>query len=203
MLILFQVCFVTGVLYTVISFIVGHLLDFAGVGGDADLEIDIDAGSDIDLDGISEIHGINHGDMSGTIVSPLKPVTIAAFITVFGGAGMIFLKNGYNALIALSVATCLGLMVSYLLFRLIIVPLTRAQNTSAVAQAELVGSLAYATLDMKNKEFGKIHYTVEGNTYSAPAKSIDGKMIISGVPVVIIEINKNTFYVKEVKGGNM
>lgn len=203
MLKLFQVCFFTGVLYTVISFILGHLLDFAGVGGDVDIDIDIDAGSGIDLDVVSEIHGINHGDMSGTTVSPLKPVTIAAFITVFGGTGMIFERNGYNALISAAAATCLGLIVSYLLYRLIIVPLTRAQNTSAVAQAELVGSLAYATLDMKNKEFGKIHYSVEGNTYSAPAKSIDGKMIISGAPVVIIEINKNTFYVKEVKGGKM
>lgn len=203
MLKLFQVCFYTGVLYTVISFILGHLLDFAGVGGDVDLDIDIDAGSGIELDGGSDIHGLNHGDMSGTAVSPLKPVTIAAFITVFGGAGIIFIGNGFSAIIALAAAAALGLTVSYMLYRLIIVPLTRAQNTSAVSQAELVGSLAYATLDMKDKDFGKIHYSVEGNTYSAPAKSIDGKMIAKGVPVVIIDITKNTFYVKEVKGGFM
>jgi hypothetical protein len=205
MLKLFQVCFVTGVLYTVISFILGHLLDFAGVGGDVDMDVDIDldAGSGIDFDGISDVDGINHGDMSGATVSPLKPVTIAAFITVFGGVGMIFIGNGYNALIALAAAICLGLTVSYMLYRFIIIPLTRAQNTSAVPQAELMGSLAYATLSMKDKDFGKIHYSVGGNTYSAPAKSVDGKLIAKGVPVVIIEINKNTFYVKEVKGGNL
>jgi membrane-bound ClpP family serine protease len=90
-----------------------------------------------------------------------------------------------------------------MLYRFIIIPLTRAQNTSAVPQAELMGSLAYATLSMKDKDFGKIHYSVGGNTYSAPAKSVDGKLIAKGVPVVIIEINKNTFYVKEVKGGNL
>jgi hypothetical protein len=191
MLTLFQICFYTGVLYTVISFILGHLLDFAGIGGD------------VDVDGGSDIHGVSHGDMSGATVSPLKPVTIAAFITVFGGVGMIFLRNGSGAVVAVAAATDLGLTVSYLLYRLIIVPLTRAQNTSAVPQAELVGSLAYASLAMKDKSFGKIHYTVEGNTYSAPAKSIDGKMIATGAPVVIIEIKKNIFYVKEVKGGNM
>jgi hypothetical protein len=203
MLKLFQVCFYTGVLYTVISFVLGNLLDFAGAGGDVDVDMDIDVGSGIDLDGGSDIHGVGHGDMPGAIISPLKPVTIAAFVTVFGGAGMIFVRNGYSALIALAAAACLGFVVSYLLFRIIIVPLTRAQSTSAIPQAELVGSLAYATLAMKDKKFGKIHYSVEGNTYSAPAKSIDGKMIANGVPVVIIEINKNTFYVKEVKGGSM
>lgn len=197
MLKLFQVCFYTGVLYTVISFVLGNLLDFAGVDGDVDfdMDVDVDIGSGIDLEGGS--------DIQGATVSPLKPVTIAAFVTVFGGVGMIFIKNGYSALIALTAAACLGLTVSYLLYRLIIVPLTRAQNTSAVPQAELVGSLAYAALSMKDKEFGKIHYSAGGNTYSAPAKSIDGKMIAKGVPVVIIDINKNIFYVKEVKGGSM
>lgn len=191
MLKLFQVCFYTGVLYTVISFVMGHLLDFAGVGGDADIDIDADAGMDI------------NGHMTEMMVSPLKPVTIAAFITVFGGTGIILTRNNYSSLIALSGAAILGLTVSYLLFRFIIVPLSRAQNTSAVPQAELVGGLAYATLSMKDKSFGKIRYTVEGNTYSAPARSIDGKAIAAGAPVVIIDIKKNTFYVKEVKGGSM
>lgn len=195
MLKFFQVCFYTGVLYTVISFVLGHILDFAGLGGDVDTDIDIDIDTDagIDLD----------SDIQGAAVSPLKPVTIAAFITVFGGVGMIFLNNNYNAVIALAAATASGLSVSYMLYRLIIVPLTRAQNTSAVSQAELLGSLAYTALAMKDKSFGKIHYTVEGNTYSAPAKSIDGRLIAKGVPVVIIDINKNIFYVKEVKGGSM
>ena len=153
MLKLFQVCFVTGVLYTVISFILGHLLDFAGVGGHVDVDmgvdIDLDAGSGIDLHGVSDIHGINHGDMSGTTVSPLKPVTIAAFITVFEGTNKI---------------------------------------------ERIVKNI---------KDLGKIHYSVGGNTYSAPAKSVDGNLIAKGAPVVIIEINKSTFYVKEVKGGFM
>jgi membrane protein implicated in regulation of membrane protease activity len=199
MLKLFQVCFYTGVLYTVISFILGHLLDFAGVGGDIDVDIDVDVDIDIDVDG-----GIDsHTDIAGVHVSPFKPITIAAFVTVFGGVGMIFLKNNYNALVALAAAAVFGFATSYLLYRFLLVPLYRAQNTSAVSQAELVGSLAYTALSMKDESFGKIRYTVEGNTYSAPAKSVDGRVIAKGVPVVIINIKKNIFYVKEVKGGSM
>lgn len=183
MLKLFQVCFITGTLYTVISFILGHLLDFAGVDGDADIDLD--------------------GDVAGVAVSPLKPITIASFVTVFGGVGMIFFKNGHGALIALAAALIIGFAVAFSIYRFIVVPLYKAQNTSAVSQKELIGCLAYAALSMQNKDFGKIRYTVEGNTYSAPAISIDGASIPKGVPVVVIDINKNVFYVKEVKGGNV
>jgi len=195
MLMLFQVCFVTGVLYTVISFLLGHLLDAAGFDGDldADVEIGVDADAGIDLD----------GDLAGVSVSPLKPITVAAFVTVFGGTGMILMRTGFGPLLAAAAAVALGFAVSFLLYRFIVVPLYRAQNTSAISQKLLVGSLAHATLTMKEKSFGKIRYTAEGNTYSAPAKSVDGKMIAKGAPVVIIDIKKNIFYVKEVKGGSM
>lgn len=195
MLKLFQVCFYTGVLYTVISFVLGHLLDFAGMHGHIDTHTDLnmhgDGGADF------------HGHVSDASISPLKPVTIAAFVTVFGGTGMILMKSSYGAAAALGAATFLGLAVAYMLFRFLIVPLSRAQNTSAVSQFELIGSLARTALSMKGKDFGKINYTVEGNTYSAPAKSVDGIAIAKGVPVVIIDIKKNIFYVKEVKGGSM
>lgn len=200
MLKLFQVCFFTGALYTLISFLLGHLLDFAGAGGDihTDFSMDTDIDIDIDLNTDIGVHGAG-----GAAVSPLKPVTMAAFITVFGGTGILMLKNEHSALAALMVAALLGLVVAFMLYRFLIVPLHRAQNTSAVSQLTLVGSLAYATLPMEDNSFGKIKYTVEGNTYSAPCKSIDGKLITKGVPVVIIDIQKNIFYVKEVKGGSM
>lgn len=195
MLKLFQVCFFTGVAYTVISFLLGQLLDFAGVGGDIDVDVDID----IDLEG-----GIDtDGDIPGATVSPLKPITIAAFVTVFGGTGIILLKSSYSALVAAAGAAALGLLTAFLLYRFIIIPLHKAQNTSAVSQASLIGSLARTTLSLRDNNFGRISYVVAGNTYSAPAKSVDGKDIPKGVPVVIIDIKKNTFYVKEVKGGSM
>jgi len=178
MLRLFQVCFYTGVAYTLLSFILGQLLDFSGVGGDIDFDADIDIG-----------------------LFPIRPVIIAAFITVFGGTGMILLKEGRSSLTSLICALAIGFGAAYLMYRFIIMPLQKAQNTSAVSQSALLGSLAYTTLPMEGKSFGRISYSIEGNTYSAPAKSIDGKPIAKGVPVVIIDIKKNVFLVKEVKGG--
>lgn len=193
MLLLFQVCFLTGVLYTVISFILGHLLDFAGVDGHIDTHVDMHVDGHIDVG----------GHLSGAGVSPIKPITIAAFVTVFGGTGMILMRDNYGSLLSAVIAAALGFIVSFILYRFIVVPLYKAQNTSAVSQIELIGGLAHTALTMTGNSFGKINYTVEGNTYSAPAKSIDGVAIAKGAPVVIIDIKKNVFYVKEVKGGSL
>lgn len=199
MLKLFQVCFYTGALYTIISFVLGQLLDFAGVGGDVDADMDMDLDIDVDADTAIDVDG----NLPGTVISPLKPITIASFVTVFGGVGMIFLRYGHGILIATAAAAITAFTISFLLYRFLVVPLYRAQNTSAVSQKDLIGSMAKAALHMEGSKFGKINYTVEGNTYSAPAKSIDGAAIAKGVPVVIINIQKNIFYVKEIKGGNM
>lgn len=205
MLRIFQICFATGVLFTVVSFVLGRISDFADTGTDIDLDMDVDMDMDADLDvsveGGAELDAGTVTDASGVPVSPLKPIIITTFVTVFGGAGMICMIKGLSQAAAAVLALFSGLAVSFLLYRFVVVPLYRAQNTSAISQKVLKGALAKVTLAIRGSRFGKISYTVNGNTYSAPAKSVDGTDIEREAPVVIINIEKNTFYVKKIKGG--
>ncbi|TAH56971.1 MAG: hypothetical protein EWM52_12040 [Methanosarcina mazei] len=114
---------------------------------------------------------------------------------------MICTIKGLSQGLAAIIALISGASAAFLLYRFIIVPIYRAQNTSAISQKELKGALAKVTLAINGNFFGKISYTFNANTYSAPAKSIDGKDIERGVPVVIINIERNTFYVKRIEGG--
>ncbi len=189
MLKLFQVCFFTGLFYAIISFLLGHIFEFAGV----DADVDIDGGVDIDVD--------LDGGFSAGSVSPLKPIVIASFVLVFGGVGIICLKKSLTEFVALILALSIGFLIAFILYRFLVVPLYRAQNTSAVSHRELIGTMAKVTLAIKGKAYGKIQYIVNGNTYGAPTKSVDDTDIEKGADVVIIEINKNTFYVKKIKGG--
>ncbi len=197
MLRVFQICFTSGILFTVLSFILGRVSDFSDMGTDidADMDLDVDTGVELELG-----TGVD-GDVPELPVSPLKPIIITTFVMVFGGIGMICMQKGFSQAGAFVVALLSGLAVSFLLHRFIIVPLYRAQNTSAVSQKKLQGALARVTLAIRGSRYGKISYTVSGNTCSAPAKSIDSEDIETGAPVVIIEIKKNTFYVKKIKGG--
>ncbi|AGL02264.1 NfeD family protein [Desulfoscipio gibsoniae] len=177
----FQLCFWVGVLFTAVSFILGQLFDLT--------EFD----ADFDTDSDTNTTGSGKGE---TIISPFKPVVIAAFITVFGGVGIIglhYLELG--ALITLAMALVSALSTSFLMYRFLIVPLYKAQSTSAVSQKELIGFPAKVQLDIKGGGFGRITYIVNNNTYSAPAKSVDNEEILKGSKVAIVDINKNIFMV--------
>lgn len=201
MLKIFQVCFVTGVLFSILSFIMGRMSDFFHMGVDTEIDVDIDTDFNIDTDfDVDTDIGVDI-EVPELPVSPLKPIVITTFVTVFGGIGMICTINGLTQPAAAVIALISGAVAAFLLYRFIIVPIYRAQNTSAISQKELRGALAKVTLAIKGSLFGKISYTSKGNTYSAPARSIDGEDIERGVPVVIINIEKNTFYVKRIKGG--
>ncbi|KUO72695.1 MAG: hypothetical protein APF77_05875 [Clostridia bacterium BRH_c25] len=211
MLKVFQVCFATGVLFSVLTFIMGRISDFTDMGVDTEIDADIDIDfntdtdfnidTDMSMEVDAELDISTTGEAPELPVSPLKPIVITTFVTVLGGVGMICTINGLSQGLAGIIALISGAAAAFLLYRFIIVPLYRAQNTSAISQKELRGALAKVTLAIKGSLFGKISYTVSGNTYSAPARSINGEDIERGIPVVIINIEKNIFYVKRIKGG--
>ncbi len=165
---LFYICFGVGVGYIFIGFILGEVVGLIDFDGDFDL---------------------------GGTISPLKPSVLAAFLTVFGGVGLIA-QSRIGLSLAFFVSGLAGLSVSYLFYRFIIIPLYKAQNTSAVEIQSLIGHNATVTEFIPQGRYGKITYFVNGNTYSAPAKSEDGNEIKRNEAVEIVYIEKNTYYVR-------
>jgi len=149
------------------------LFDFLNFDGDLDME----------------------GDIFGLAVSPLKPIIIMSFITTLGGIGIITINKGFNPLISFTIALVSGLIVSFVLYKFVVVPLYKAQNTSAISQEDLIGYIAKTKVKIIGASFGSITYVVNGNTYSAPAKSVDGMDIYQGEEVKIVKIERNIFYV--------
>lgn len=172
---LFNICFYVGIIYTTATFILGQVFDFLGLDGDVDFD----------------------GDFFGYGISPLKPIVIAAFVTVFGGVGMIAQKSNLSIFVSFIIALFFALMISFLIFRFVLVPLYRIQSKEVVEQKELVGHIAKVALTIKENQYGKIIYTVNDNTYSAPAKPENDEMIERGEEVVIVDIKNNLFYVKK------
>ncbi len=136
------------------------------------------------------------GSMDANGVSPFKPTVIAAFLTVFGGVGLI-LKNS-SPISTLIISAGLGVLVALLFFYFILTPLYRAQNTSSVEKQSLIGKQAMVSEAIMQGRYGKITYIVNGNTYSAPAKSEDGSAIERKSSVSIVYIEKNTFFVRPI-----
>lgn len=138
---------------------------------------------------------IGHSSTDVNNISPLKPAVIAAFVIVFGGTGLIFMRS-LSPLLAVPLAGLAGVAVSYAIYRFIIVPLTKAQSTTAIEIQSLIGHKAKVTVKIPQGQYGKITYKVNDSTYTAPAKSEDGKEIAQNTSVEILYIEKNTYYVR-------
>lgn len=173
----FQIIFFTGALYAVISFVLGQLFDFI------DFDNDLDIGIDLYL----------------FPVSPFKPIIIVSFVTVLGGIGILCMTGGLSPVISIIISVISATVVSVLIYKFIVLPLYKAQNTSAISQKELIGHNALVKLGIKDKSFGSITYIACGNSYTSPAKSVDGKEISRGEEVIIIDIKNNVFYVDTIK----
>ena len=176
MSVVFQVCFFVGLLLTVLL-ILGGIVPIPGIG-DAE-----GADMDISLEGLGIHFSI-----------PLNP-------TVYiGGVGMILESStGLAGIFILLIALAAGILVSLLLYRFVIRPLKRAENTSAPDSEDLIGVLAVVTERIPENGFGQISYVVNGNTFSAPAKSTKGGRVAAGEEVSICWIQDHVFYVVPLK----
>lgn len=167
---MFFASFAIGVGYTVISLILGSFL----VGFD----------------------GFDSG--TSTSVSPLRPVPIAAFLTVFGGVGILLYGGVWSAILVIVIAAAIGLASTYILVRFVLLPLAKAQNTSSISQKELLGETATVSEKIFESGFGKISYAVSGSITTSPAKSEGGGEILVGEKVEITNIENKIFYVKKI-----
>lgn len=162
----FFVCFGVGVGYITLAFIIGEALS------SFDADIGLDSG-----------------------VSPFKLSILAAFLTVFGGVGFI-LNDRMITFLALICAAIAGLIAAVVIYRFVIVPLHKAQSTSAAEKESFIGCIATVSESIPQEKYGKITYRMNGNTYTAPAKSEDGTEIKRNEEVVIVHIEKNTYLVR-------
>lgn len=171
---IYKIIFATGVLYAVVSFLLGQLFDFNHIQ------------LHVHLDGEMPLFGG---------ISPIKPITIVTFITVFGGVGLMISDVGFSNIVSLLISFIAALITSFLMFRLIVIPLYKHQNTSVSSQKDLIGTSATVVSTIFKDGFGEIKYVKNKNTYSAPAKHISNKTIGSGEQVFIVKIEDNIFYV--------
>lgn len=171
---IYQIMFLVGVIYTLVTFLLGNFLS----------SIDIDLDFDMDF-GIFNI-------------SPLKPIIIVSFLTTFGGMGMFGYQLNYSSIKTFLIALLTSLLISSILYFFVVVPLYNAQDRSlAVTKDSLIGKEATVMNAILENGFGKISYIAKGNKFTGSAKTKDGKRIDQNKTVVILDIKDHVFYVEE------
>ena len=185
--------FFVGVGYALFIVITGGLADIDMPDVDIDVP-QIDLPGDVDIPGAG-IHigsaelgtgGIDAPDVS---VSPLSPITIASFITTFGGVGV--LCNQFfecSPGMTLVWATIGGLAASGLMYVFYSQVLIKSQGSSQVRRGELIGLHAEVTVPIGESSPGKVSYSTKAGRMSSMARSTDGRAIPRGRFVKIVSM---------------
>ncbi len=177
-----------GFLYALMIVIGGGLsnIDLPDVDIDVphiDLPGDVDI-PDIHVDiGAGDVGSFDHGMVH---VSPLSPITMAAFITSFGGVGIVATQLfNVKPEISLLWATLGGFVtggVVYLFYGRLLVAM---QASSEVRAQELAGTVGEVIAPIPATGLGEITYVAKGSRISSPARSASGQAIPRGALVTI------------------
>jgi len=189
---IYLVCFFLGLGFAVLSALLSGL--FTG-----------HAGAHMDGGVHGNVHGghlhVDTGD-GNVHYSPLSPVTIAMFISTFGGVGILIKRfvdpHFYvHVPVAAVAAFAVAGVVSYIFYKI----LATTQSTSQPRAEEAIGLEAEITVPIPNNGLGEIAYTVRGTRLTNSAQSKDGKELPAHLTVRILKQVGNTYIVEKIQQG--
>lgn len=154
-----------------------------------------------DLSGL-HLPGADHIDISGMAghdvsILSLSPISIAAFVTSFGGIGIIatqaFGADSAGSLVWAAVGSIVVALVShFVFFYAFIAP----QASSALRTSDVVGQTAEVTVPIANNGVGEVAYVAMGERHTSTARSADNKEIPRGALVSVESIAGTVLIVK-------
>lgn len=182
-MIIYAICLVTGLLFAMLTVMVGHLF---GGGGHV-----IGSGGHVEA-------GADTSDEPG--MSIFSPTVIASFVTAFGGFGLILSEfpATHPAIISAPLSIGGGVVVAGLMYFFFGLVFRHTQSSSESRVAALVNAEATVITPISANGVGEIAYVVGGTRYTAPARAEDGFFIGNGQTVKIARIVGTQFYVKKV-----
>jgi hypothetical protein len=175
-------CFYTFLLLLGVFYAVGVMI----VGGmhAIHLPLHLDLGhTPIHLPGSLDAGGASGHDVN---LLSLSPISIAAFVTSFGGIGIIATQGfgasgGASLLWAVGGAIAMGVISHLAFFYFFVAP----QASSALKTNDILGVTAEVTAPIPGNSVGEIAYVAMGERHTATARSEDGRDIERGALVTI------------------
>lgn len=179
--IIYAVCFGVGMLFTILSALLGHLFG----GGDH---------GEVGTGGHAEA-GFEHSGMPG--MSMFSPTVMASFVTALGGFGMIFsrIDATRSIWVSLPLAAICGVGIAGGVFWLFNMMFSKTQSSSESRISTVVGMTATVITPIPQHGVGEIAYVQAGSRYTAPARTESGCAIANGATVRINRVVGAQFYV--------
>jgi membrane protein implicated in regulation of membrane protease activity len=179
----FLVCFVVGIALSTMYFLLGGVHGHA-LGGHH--------GAPIGPNGI-RIGGSGRGPSA----SPLNLVTLAAFLTWFGGIGYLLTRFAIIWLVFdLLIATASGLAGAFVVFLFLTRVLISSNENLEAADFEMAGVLGRISSPIREGGVGEIIYSQAGTRRASGARSENGQPIAEGTEVIVTRYEHGIVYVR-------
>lgn len=175
----YLICFALGFAFSLLSYLLGglhwHLPH--GLGGPH-----VHAG-----------HGAGHAGE----VSFFNPVTLAAFLAWFGGAGYLLTRfSSVWVRLGFVLALASGLIGAGIMFLFLTRVLTSKEENLDPADFDMVGVLGKLSMPIRAGGTGEITYSQAGTRRACGARAEDGSAIAKGTEVVVTRYEKGIAYVR-------
>jgi len=189
----YLICFAVGFVFSVLSFVFGgmhwHLPFHFHLHGGAPV---VHTGTHIPVgQGVSHSGGPRHSS-----ISPINPVTLAAFLTWFGGVGYLLSRYSGIALVAaLGLSLVAGLIAGAIVFLFLAKVLTSEDQHLDPADFEMVGVLGRISNPVRAGGTGEMIYSQAGTRRVCGVRAEDGSAIAKETEVVVTRYEKGIAYV--------
>lgn len=128
--------------------------------------------------------------------SKFKFVLLNVFLISFGGAGILIKNmNVVSSIYLVIISIIIGAIVSFLIYKAIINPLIKAENTSVASEKKFIGLKADVRLQVSDKQLGEIKFVFNGIIFNSPARANSPTVYEVGEEVIIVDIKDNVFIV--------
>lgn len=159
-------CFIGGVLFAVVSVVLGDVLE-----------------------GIFEL---SFGEGPPLV----QPITIVGAVTVFGGTGVMLSRYTPLPGVWVFVLSLFSAVIAFLLvYFFYIVPTDNAENSTAFTMSDLNGKLGEVITTIPRGGYGEVMIRTAGGNTNQIAASFEKSEIPSGTKVVVVEVRDHTLYV--------
>lgn len=161
---------ITGVLFAVVTVILGDLLSNA-------------------------LHGM-FDFMSGEHMHALQPMVLFSGLTILGGAGLMLTKyTAWSTLVVLTASVVCALLLSLLIYFLYVKPMQNSENSVAFSIQDTVGKIAEVTVTIPASGYGEVMLRMGAGVTNQIAASYEGEEIRTGTKVVTVEVKDGTLFV--------
>jgi membrane protein implicated in regulation of membrane protease activity len=193
----YLISFAVGFMFSLLSFLLGglhwHLPHWGGAHGHV--------GGDFHLGhGHGHAHGAEHGAAHGQQshgVSPLNPITLAAFLAWFGGTGYL-LTRFWTVwfVVGFGVAVFSGLFGAAIIYFFLTRVLMSAREDMDPADYEMAGVLGRVSSSIREGGTGEIIYSQAGTRRTCGARAEDGSAISKGSEILVTRYERGIAYVR-------